>query len=209
MKKVLFIGVTGGTASGKTTLCQIVCKNIEKHLPGTRCKIISQDHYYKNIPKEIDRTLWNWDTPDALEWDLLLENLKSLKSGAKEVHSPQWDFVEHRRCDTSMIIEEADIYLIEGIFVLSDPKIREMLDLQIFVEVESDTRLARRIVRDMTKRGRSLESVLYQYENFVKPGFDNFTHPSRRFANIIVPYKEPNPTAEHMIDKWIIDKLKN
>ena len=204
----LFCGITGGTACGKSTLCQNIKKLLE---PEKKCVIICQDNYYKKGGlglgadglEETDNAKINWDHPNALEWELLSSDLNRLSKGEK-VLGPEWDFVLHERKENSKLIPDADVYLIEGIFVLSDPNIRKHLDLQIFVDVDSDTRLSRRIVRDINHRGRNLESVLYQYEHFVKPGFDNFTLPSKRHANIIVPYTTPNPVCEEMIVKWIL-----
>lgn len=198
-RRRIFCGVTGGTASGKTTFC----RNILKQLPSRHCVIISQDNYYKNIPKHIDKTTWNWDIPEALEWDLLAKHLKALKDGEDNVKIPDWDFVKHERKSETVSVEDADIYLIEGIFVLTDPAIRDLLDLKIFVKVDDDTRLSRRIKRDMNDRGRTLDSILYQYDNFVKPGFDNYTFPSQKHATIIVPYQERNPVAEDVVVNWI------
>ena len=238
-KKRFFCGITGGTASGKTTLCQNIkdmlqtgggsgsgsggrseygeqykCREGEGEKYGERekygegergakkCVIISQDNYYKAQPEGRDNTKINWDHPDALEWNLLASDLQKLANN-EQVCAPEWDFVLHKRKEKCQIIPDVDVYLIEGIFVLNDPKIRELLDLQIFVDVDSDSRLARRIVRDIEQRGRTLESVLYQYQNFVKPGYDNFTLPSKRHADIIVPYTNPNPICENMIVRWI------
>jgi uridine kinase len=201
-KSPLLIGVTGGTASGKTTLCKNLKKHLEALFPTKKIVILSQDSYYITPPVGTDQTKRNWDIPEALEFSLLAQHLAQLKTG-EDVEIPDWDFVEHKRKPNGHWLGGADIYLIEGIFVLNDEQIRNQLDLQIFVEVESDTRLARRIQRDITERGRTIQSVLYQYEKFVKAGFDNFTLPSRRFANVIVPYKDPNPVCEAMIIGWI------
>jgi len=206
-KQRIFCGITGGTACGKSTLCENIKKMLE---PEKSCVIICQDNYYKvgglgigiDGDNETDNAKLNWDHPDALEWDLMASDLEKLSSG-EPVCGPEWDFVLHERKEKCKKIPDVDVYLVEGIFVLSDPNIRKHLDLQIFVDVDSDTRLSRRIVRDINDRGRSLESVLYQYEHFVKPGFDNFTLPSKRHANIVVPYTIPNPICEGMIVKWI------
>ena len=201
ISKRIFCGITGGTASGKTTLC----KNLQSKLSGKKCVIISQDSYYKSIGLDEEKTLRNWDIPDALELSLLGSNLNSLKHDSEPVWGPDWDFVEHTRKPNLFEIPDADVYLVEGIFVLTDPYIRNLLDMKIFVEVDSDTRLSRRIVRDITERGRTLKSVLFQYETYVKPGYDTFTHPSRQYANVIVPYQRPNELVENMIVSGIKD----
>ena len=201
-KSPLLIGVTGGTASGKTTLCRNLRDTLSTLFPTKKIVILSQDSYYMTPPPNTNKDTRNWDVPEALEFSLLADHLGKLKMG-EIVEIPDWDFVKHERKAIGHSLGDADIYLIEGIFVLNDHQIREQLDLQIFVEVESDTRLARRIQRDISERGRTVQSVLYQYETFVKPGFDNFTLPSRRFANVIVPYKDPNPICEAMIVGWI------
>lgn len=201
-KAPLLIGVTGGTASGKTTLCKNLKAMLHTMFPTKSIVILSQDSYYMTPPVGTDKDKRNWDVPEALEFSLLAKHLGELKEG-QAVVIPDWDFVEHKRKEEGRVIDCADIYLVEGIFVLNDSQIRDQLDLKIFVEVESDTRLARRIQRDIMERGRSIESVLYQYEKFVKAGFDNFTLPSRRFADVIVPYKDPNPLCEAMIAGWI------
>lgn len=198
----LLIGVTGGTASGKTTLCKNLQQQLKKSFPDKNIVILSQDSYYITPALGTDRVKRNWDVPEALDFSLLAQHLAQLKTG-EDIEVPDWDFVEHKRKDQGHCLGVADIYLIEGIFVLNDKQIRDHLDLQIFVDVDSDTRLARRIQRDLKERGRTIESVLYQYENFVKPGFDNFTLPSKRFANVIIPYKDPNPVCEAMIIGWI------
>jgi uridine kinase len=205
MIKPLMIGITGGTASGKTTLC----KNL-RTLLGCEKKvvIISQDSYYKNPPQDMDVTKMNWDKPKALELSLLANHLQKLRSG-ESIEIPDWDFVKHERKDVGHNVEVADVYLIEGIFVLNNEEIRDQLDLKIYVEVDSDTRLSRRIQRDTKERGRSVDSVLYQYEKFVKPGYDSYTMPSKRFADIIVPYKCPNEISEKMIVGWISNKISS
>jgi len=150
---------------------------------------------------------YNFDSPEALDWDLLVSILKRL-SKSKTVDIPIYDFSTNSRSEKTNQVHGSisDVIILEGILVLYHPRVLEMLDMKIFVDTDSDTRLARRVVRDMKLRGRTLESILYQYENFVKPAYDNFILPTKKFSDIVIP-RGANKVALDLIEQAIRLKL--
>ncbi len=181
------IGIAGGSASGKTS----VARSIIKELPAvSRLAIISQDSFYKPLsPAESKLAFasqYDFDHPKAFDHDLLSQCIKDLKKG-RAVEIPNYSFVHHQRMKEKTYLYGPNVVLLEGLFVLQDPAIRELLDLKIFVQADSDLMLARRILRDVKERGRDVEGILKQYLTFVKPSMDNFISPTMRFADIIVP----------------------
>lgn len=198
--KPIFCGVSGGTGSGKTSICKKVCAQ----MPGRKLTIISQDWYYLPLKEGVDASLHNWDHPNSIDWKEMGENLSELIAG-NPAFAPQWDMTDHTRKAERKRIEPADIYLIEGIMVFTDPVVRDLFDVKVFVDVDADTRLIRRIRRDATERSRSLSSILDQYERFVKPGFDTHIYPTRKFADIIIPRGAENQVAiDFLVHKLII-----
>mgnify|MGYP003532840502 CR=1 FL=1 len=200
MKTPFVIGVAGGTGSGKTTLSQ----EIKKAVPPTLLAAIPHDAYYKDqssIPQE-QRPFTNYDHPDSLETELLVKHLKELKKGHTITH-PTYDFTTHTRSKKTITLEPKPIILVEGILIFAEPQLQELFDMKIFVDTDSDLRLARRIVRDVATRGRTFEEVIEQYLLTVKPMHEQFVEPSKKFADIIVPEGGFNRVAIDMIKSQI------
>ena len=192
----LAIGVAGGTGSGKTT----VANAIRNRVGEGRIAILSHDWYYHDwvdLPKDVlDHK--NFDHPDSLETDLLVRHLKALKDGAT-VEAPVYDFKTHRRASETRRIPPRKVILIDGILIYAEPELRKLLDVKIFVDTDADVRIIRRILRDVKKRGRSLESVTSQYLSTVKPMHEQFVEPSKRNADIVVLEGGHNLVALEMI----------
>ena len=193
--KVMIIGVAGGTGSGKTTLARHIANAF-----GERVAVITHDSYYRaQSDKSLEeRVLQNYDHPDAFETDLLRKHLKMLTSG-QAVNAPVYDYTIHNRSERTVRVEPKPVIVLEGILIFSDEKLREDMDLKIFVDTDADERILRRIIRDTQERGRSLESVIKQYLATVKPMHDAFVEPYKRYADIIVPGGGNNPAALDMI----------
>eukprot|EP01113_Clastostelium_recurvatum_P032779 TRINITY_DN4254_c0_g1_i2.p1 TRINITY_DN4254_c0_g1~~TRINITY_DN4254_c0_g1_i2.p1 ORF type:complete len:261 (-),score=48.25 TRINITY_DN4254_c0_g1_i2:71-853(-) len=198
------IGVSGGTASGKTT----VCEAISQKLGDQRMVIISQDSFYRNLThSELDSVQgYNFDHPDAFDWPAVVEVLKGLKSG-RRVEIPQYSFVTHTRLKETTSVYGVDVILFEGILSFFRPEIRDQMDMKIFVDTDADTRLSRRVIRDIRERGRTLEGVLKQYESFVKPSFDEYILPTKKFADVIIPRGSDNVVAIDLIVQHVHGKL--
>lgn len=196
----IFIGVSGGTGSGKTSICEIVEKNFNT-------TVISQDSFYNSVGLE-KAEKHDFDHPNAIDWDRFYECIEELSLG-KSTTKPIYNFSTHSR-EGEEPIEKAQVYIIEGILLFYDERIRNLLDIKVFVEAPSDTRLIRRIRRDLVERGRDLEGVLKQYETFVIPGYENFTLPTKRYANIIVPNGADgiNQIAVDMLISTIKNKIE-
>jgi uridine kinase len=190
------IGIAGGTGCGKTT----VAKNIRNGLSEKKAIIIAQDSYYKDLshlPLE-ERKKVNFDHPSAFDNELLLEHLKLLVNG-KNIQMPVYSFKTYTRKKESRYIEPAEIIILEGILVLAEKKIRDMLAIKVYVDTDSDERFIRRLIRDTRERGRSLNSVVEQYLYRVKPMFLQFVEPSKRYADIIIPQGGLNKVAIDLI----------
>jgi uridine kinase len=198
----LVVGIAGGTGSGKTT----VAKTIAAALPGGRVAMIEFDAYYRDLPglSAEARAHINFDHPDALEIDLLVEHLGQLRAGTA-VDVPIYDFKTHRRRPESRRVEPAAVVLVEGILVFVDPRVRERLDMKIFVDTDADLRVFRRIRRDMEQRGRTFESIRDQYYKTVRPMHLQFVEPSKRWADLIIPEGGNNEVALDLI----ISKLES
>jgi uridine kinase len=181
---MLIVGIAGGTGSGKTT----VVKKVMEAFPNNEVLVIPQDSYYrdnKGIPLE-ERQLINFDHPDSLEFTLLIEHLKQLKKG-KSVEMPVYSYLTCLRAKETITISPTRVVLVEGILILSDKGLRNMLDIKVFVDADADDRLGRVIQRDIVERGRSLLKVLERYHDTVKPSHLQFIEPSKRYADIIIP----------------------
>jgi len=194
--KQLIIGIAGGTGSGKTT----VTNKILEELDRDRVAVIQHDSYYRDIgfyggtpPDSI-----NFDHPDSLETDLLIGHIQALRSG-RAVEQPTYNFTNHRRLDATQRIDPREIIIIDGILIFVDKRLRELMDIRIFVDADADERLLRRIRRDMLERGRSLESVMQQYMRTVKPMHLEFVEPSKHWADIIIPRGAENTVAIDMV----------
>jgi len=203
-KHPFIIGVTGGTASGKTT----VCSEIMKRLGTRRIAIICLDSFYKPLSQKDRENVasYNFDHPDAIDWELIQCILKDLKKG-KTAEIPTYCFVTHSRLPETTTIGNADVILFEGILSFYTEILREHMDIKIFVDTDSDTRLSRRVMRDIAERGRSLEGVLYQYEKFVKPAFDDYILPTKKYADVIIPRGADNVVGIDLIVQHIGAKL--
>lgn len=196
---MLIIGIAGGTGSGKTTLTQTLFNEFAPHVT-----VLNHDNYYKahdDLTYE-ERTKLNYDEPNAFDNDLFIEQLNMLRAG-KPVDCPVYDFTVHNRSDRTTHIEPNCVMIVEGIMIFTDPKVAELFDAKIFVDTDPDTRLIRRIRRDVTERNRTLESVLSQYETTVKPMHDKYVQPSRKVADIIVLDGGKNRVALEMIKSRI------
>jgi uridine kinase len=178
------LGIAGGSASGKTR----VARAIVEELGTDEVLVIDQDAYYRDLshlPLE-ERKLQNFDHPAAFDTDLLLDHLRILKSGGA-VDKPIYDYAAHTRSDRTERIGGHTVIVLEGILVLEDPRLREQMSIKVFIDTDADVRLIRRLRRDVTERGRSVESVLHQYEDSVRPMHQQFVEPSKRHADIIIP----------------------
>ena len=201
---MLIIGIAGGTGCGKTT----VVNQIVNELPDNVVGVISQDSYYHDLDhmtKE-ERSQVNFDHPNSIDFDLLIEHLNLLKQN-KPIHKPVYSFVEETRLEETILTEPRKVMIVEGILVLSNPKIRELFDIKIFVHADSDERLIRRLQRDIKERGHDLEKVLYRYQTAVKPMHNQFIEPSKEFADIIIPNNHYNTVAVDIVKTIINDKL--
>ncbi|HLV23656.1 MAG TPA: uridine kinase [Moheibacter sp.] len=202
---MLIIGIAGGTGSGKTT----VVRNILKHLNTENVLVVSQDNYYKdhNELSLEERQKINFDHPRSIDFELLTRHIKQLKNG-EIVEQPVYSFITHSRTDETLITHPKNVIIVEGILVLTDPALRELFDVKIFVHADSDERLIRRIQRDITERGRDLEEVLNRYRTTLKPMHEQFIEPSKSHADIIVPnMKKKNQAAIQLLSTLIKDKL--
>ncbi|MFN2433339.1 MAG: uridine kinase [Gemmatimonadota bacterium] len=190
------IGIAGGSGAGKSTVAQ----NVLALLHAESATLVEQDAYYRDLsalpPHE--RELVNFDHPDSLDNELLAQHLRALKRG-EAVPRPVYDFTTHTRARSPVWLEPRRIILVEGILILGLAELREVMDLKIFVDTDADLRLIRRTRRDMQERGRSLDSVLEQYERTVRPMHIEFVEPSKRWADVIVPEGGFNETAVEML----------
>lgn len=195
MKDVLIIGIAGGTGSGKTTLA----KNIAEHF-GDKISMLRHDDYYKaHDGMSLDElAALNYDHPDAFDWELLFEHLDALKHG-EAIECPIYDYAIHNRSKETRRVEATPVILLEGILIFDSERMCDMLDLKIFVDTDADVRILRRIMRDVKKRGRTLDSIVTQYLTTVKPMHEAFVEPSKKRADIIIPEGGKNPIAYGMI----------
>ncbi|EFM38270.1 uridine kinase [[Eubacterium] yurii subsp. margaretiae ATCC 43715] len=206
MKKPILIGITGGTGSGKTTVAEAIHSAFE----GNSITMIMQDSYYKDqshITFE-ERLKTNYDHPHSIDMEHLIRDLKSLMSG-KSIDMPVYDFAEHTRKSETVHIVPTDIIIVEGILVLDDKNLRDLLDIKIYVDTDADIRILRRMQRDINERGRSMESVINQYLNVVRPMHEQFTEPTKRYADIIIPEGGRNRVAIDVIIRSIKEYLRS
>ena len=203
-QKILVIGIAGGTGSGKTTLM----KNIIGAY-GDRVTVLSHDNYYRRRDELTyeQRCLINYDEPDALETDLMAVHLDELRHG-RAIDCPVYDFTQHNRSNDTVRIEPKPVIIVEGILIFENQPLRDLMDIKIFVDTDADVRLCRRIKRDVNKRGRTLESVLQQYQTTVKPMHEKYVEPSKKHADIVVPEGGKNMVALDMIMGRIQRHLK-
>ena len=195
MDNILVIGIAGGSGSGKTTLMKNIIESF-----ADMVTVISHDNYYKRHDELTyeERCLLNYDEPAAFDTDLMVSQLAQLRSG-QAIDCPVYDFTVHNRSDETLHIVPKQVIIVEGILIFADPALRDLMDIRIYVDADADIRLCRRIKRDVNKRGRSLESVLNQYQQTVKPMHEIHVEPSKKYANIIVPEGGKNRVALDMI----------
>ncbi len=201
---MFIIGIAGGTGSGKTT----VVRKIMERLPEGEVNVISQDSYYKDsshVPVE-DRQKINFDEPAAFDWDLLLAHLKALKEG-KSIEMPVYSMLTCTRQEETIHTEPHDVVLLEGILVLTDPRLRDMMDIKVFVDADADDRLIRVIYRDCIERGRTPQMVIDRYQRVLKPMHMQHIEPCKHFANLIVPEGGHNEVAVNLLTDYIKSRL--
>ena len=192
---ILVIGIAGGTGSGKTTLM----KNLIDRFSGV-VTVLSHDNYYRRLDHLTveERTKVNYDQPAALETDLMARHLDELRHG-NAIDCPIYDFTQHNRSAETLHIKPTQVIIVEGILIFENKELRDLMDIKIFVDTDADVRLCRRIKRDVEKRGRSLESVLTQYQTTVKPMHEKYVEPSKKYADLVVPEGGKNYVALDMI----------
>ena len=179
--KTMIIGIAGGTGSGKTTLTE----HLAAHF-GANISVVHHDNYYKrqNVPFA-ERCKQNYDHPDAFDTDLMVQQLRELKDG-HAIRCPVYPYSDHNRTDETVLIQPAPVIIVEGILIFQDPRLRELMDIRIFVETDADVRILRRALRDVEERGRSMQSVVQQYLTTVNPMHEQFVEPTRKYADIVV-----------------------
>lgn len=201
---MLIIGIAGGTGSGKTTMVQ----QITSQLPDSDVAAISQDSYYKDtsdLPLE-GRVAINFDHPSAIDFTLLEQHLIALKAG-ETIEQPVYSFVNHNRTDKTVKTTPKRVIIVEGILIFTHPKVRELFDIKIYVQADSDERLIRRLKRDIAERGRDVDEVLTRYQTTLKPMHQEFIEPTKEFADIIIPTNKQNTVAVNVMLSVIQNKL--
>lgn len=202
---MLIIGIAGGTGSGKTT----VVNKIINSLPAGEVAVLPQDSYYKDsshVPVE-ERSKINFDEPAAIEWSLLVEHIKQLKEG-KTIEMPTYSYLTCTRQKETVTVEPREVVIVEGILVLTDPVLRDMMDVKVFVDADADDRLIRVIARDCVERGRTPMMVLNRYQDVLKPMHEMYIAPSKRFADLIVPQGGSNVVAIQLLTDYIESRLR-
>ena len=201
---MLIVGIAGGTGSGKTT----VVDKVMACFPSREVALLSQDSYYKDnshLPLE-ERQKLNFDHPDSIEWPLLMEHLKELRRG-KPIHQPVYSYLTCTRSSETIMTEPRKVVIVEGILLLTQKDLRDLLDIKVFVDADADDRLSRVIRRDIQERGRSAELVLNRYEKTVKPMHLDFIEPSKRYADLIIPQGGSNKVGIRVLCSLIREHL--
>ncbi|KAA1040038.1 uridine kinase [Macrococcus equipercicus] len=204
--KTTIIGIAGGSGSGKTSVTSQIMKNLE----GFSVALIEQDYYYKDqshLSFE-ERLKTNYDHPFAFDNDLLYQNLIDLRDG-KTVHVPTYDYTIHTRSEKTITFEPKDVIIVEGIFALENEKLRDLMDVKIYVDTDADLRILRRLVRDIEERDRTMESVVDQYLTVVRPMHNQFIEPTKRYADIIIPEGGSNTVAIDIMTTKIQSLVRN
>ena len=204
MEKILVIGIAGGSGSGKTTLMKRLVEQF-----GDDVTVVSHDNYYRRHDELSyeERSQINYDEPAALDTSLMVYHLEQLRQGFA-IDCPVYDFAQHNRSNETLRIEPNRVIIVEGIMIFENEALRNLMDIKIFVDTDADVRLCRRIKRDVNKRGRTLESVLTQYQQTVKPMHEKYVEPSKKYANLVVPEGGKNFVALDMIVDRIRRHLK-
>lgn len=201
---MLIIGIAGGTGSGKTTVAKKIISNLEKD----NVILLSQDSYYKdssNVPSE-ERQSINFDHPDAFDWDLLYRQVLQLLKG-KSIEQPVYDFITSTRLSETIHVEPCEVLIVEGIMALWDKKLRDLMNIKIYVDADADERLIRVIRRDVLERGRTAETVIERYLRVLKPMHREFIEPCKRYADVIIPEGGDNMPAIDMMSMFISKHL--
>ena len=195
MENILVIGIAGGSGSGKTTLMNNIVSRF-----GADITVLSHDSYYKRHDDMTyeERCRLNYDEPAALETELMTRHLDLLRHG-QAIDCPVYDFTVHNRSDETTRIEPGKVIIVEGILIFENPELRDLMDIRIFVDTDADIRLCRRVKRDVNKRGRTLESVLTQYQETVKPMYEKYVEPSKKYAHILGPEGGRNAVALDLV----------
>src|SRR6266542_1411469 len=201
----LVIGIAGGSGSGKTTVAQVILQRVGRD----RIAFLQHDSYYKDLSglPPTQRADVNFDHPDSLETELLIEHIASLRDG-KAVEVPIYDFSTDRRTDKTFTVQPCRVILVEGILIFTEPALRKMFDVKIFVDTDADLRFIRRLERDLSERGRTTASVIEQYTHTVRPMHLEFVEPSKRYADVIIPDGGFNTAALDMVVARIETLLK-
>lgn len=198
-KNICIVGIAGGSASGKTT----IVNNI-KELFQNDIELISHDNYYlANDDKTMEeRMKLNYDHPSSFDTDKMIEDVKKLKEG-QVIYRPVYDYTKHTRANEVVAVYPKKVVILEGILILEDPRLRDLMDIKVFVDTDADERLMRRILRDTKERGRTVESVLNQYVTTVKPMHEQFVEPSKKYADIIIPRGGENKIGIHILQEHL------
>ncbi len=201
---MLIIGIAGGTGCGKTT----VVNQILNELPEGEVGVISQDSYYKDTShlSYEERVKINFDHPRSIDFDLLTDHLQELKSN-KPINQPVYSFVKHNRTGDTILTHPRKVMIVEGILILTNPELRDLFDIKIFVHADSDERLIRRLKRDIAERGRDLDEVLSRYQSTLKPMHEQFIEPMKEYADIIIPNNKYNTVAVDIVKTIINERL--
>ncbi len=203
---ITVIGVAGGTGSGKSTLVKRLQEAFKEEDVATIC----HDYYYKAHPELTyeERTKLNYDHPKAFDTDMMVEHIKALKSNVP-IERPVYSFVEHNRTDEKVAVKPSKVIIVDGILIFENKELRELMDIKVYVDTDADIRLARRILRDVRERGRSMESVITQYTSTVKPMHEEFVEPSKKYADVIIPEGGFNSVAVSMLIHNIRSLIEN
>lgn len=201
----LVLGVAGGSGSGKST----VVRRVIERMPGIPVRLLHHDSYYRDLPDLSleERAKINYDHPNSLETSLLVEHLEALLRG-EAVEVPTYDFAHHRRREETRRVEPAPVLIVDGILVLAEPELRELMDIRVFVQTDADMRFIRRLMRDTRERNRTVESVVIQYQKTVRPMHLQFVEPSRRHADVIVPTGGENEVAIRMLVARLNERIR-
>ena len=204
MKDILVVGIAGGSASGKTTVVKAITEQLQE-----KVVVIPQDSYYRDLSHftEEQKRVHNFDHPDSIDFELLRAQLQELREG-RDVEQPIYSYITCGRSkDETVHIKPADVIIVEGILIFTDPKLRELMDIKIFVDADDDDRLMRVMARDIVERGKTVDWVIERYSNTVKPMYLQFIEPSKRYADIIIPQGGHNKVAIDVISATIEKSL--
>lgn len=193
---IIVIGVAGGTGSGKSTLV----KRLQEAFKDDDVATLCHDYYYKAHPELTyeERTKLNYDHPKSFDTDMMVEHIEALKNNVP-IERPVYSFVEHNRTDEKVLVKPSKVIIVDGILIFENKELRDLMDIKVFVDTDADVRLARRILRDVRERGRSMESVITQYTSTVKPMHEEFVEPSKKYADVIIPEGGFNSVAVAML----------